>query len=300
MSPDRRPVIAVVGGGIAGLAAAWELVTGRDSPVGTDSPSVIILEADDRVGGKLQRTTFAGRTVDLAPDAFLARRPEATELCEELGITDELVPVGASGAAVFARGRLRTLPSGLNLGVPTRWWPLARAGILSWSQLAGVGRDLVRPRRPERVPGDRAVGDIVAERLGRAVVERLVDPLVGGINAGGVDHLSAAATFPMLVTASQQPGSLMRNLRPASTSRAHATEAVESTGVASGPTGVASGPVFWSLKEGTASLADRLVDRLSSWNVEVRTGTRVDGLRQEGDQWHLALSGPGEDRKSVV
>jgi oxygen-dependent protoporphyrinogen oxidase len=125
----------------------------------------------------------------------------------------------------------------------------------------------------------------VAERLGRAVVERLVDPLVGGINAGGVDHLSAAAAFPLLVTASQQPGSLMRNLRPPSTRRVHATGAVE-------PTDAASGPVFWSLKEGTASLADRLVDRLSSWNVEVRTGTTVDGLKQEGDQWHVALSGP--------
>ncbi|MGA8371396.1 MAG: protoporphyrinogen oxidase [Acidimicrobiales bacterium] len=300
MSPDRRPVIAVIGGGISGLAAAWELVTGRDSPVGTDSPSVVILEADDRLGGKLQRTTFAGRTVDLAPDAFLARRPEATELCEELGISDELVPVGASGADVLARGRLRELPAGLNLGVPTRLWPLARSGILSWSELAGVTRDLMRLLPPEQVTADRAVGDIVGERMGRAVVDRLVDPLVGGINAGGVDHLSAAATFPQLVTASQQPGNLMRNLRTPSAGRAQESPSAGAI-AAAGPTSGAAeaaggvlGPVFWSLREGTASLVDRLVDRLSAWNVEVRTGTTVDGLSRDGDQWHLALSGPGD------
>ena len=282
MSPDGRPVIAVVGGGIAGLAAAWELVTGRDAPVGTDSPSVVIVEGGERLGGKLQTTDFAGRTVDLAPDAFLARRPEATELCQELGITDELVPVAASGAAVLARGRLRALPQGLNLGVPTRWWPLARSGILSWSQLLATGRDLVRPRQPEAIIGDRAVGDIVSERLGRGVVDQLVDPLVGGIHAGGVEKLSAAATFPALLIASQQSGSLMRALRP----RSGAARPAE----ASGP----PAPVFWSLRQGTASLADRLVDRLSTWNVEVRTGTTVEALAREGDGWGLALTGPGE------
>jgi oxygen-dependent protoporphyrinogen oxidase len=282
VNPEGRPVIAVVGGGIAGLAAAWELVTGRESPVGTDSPSVVIIDGGERLGGKLQTTDFAGRTVDLAPDAFLARRPEATQLCQELGITDELVPVGASGAAVLARGRLRALPSGLNLGVPTRWWPLARSGILSWSQLLATGRDLVRARQPEPVIGDRAVADIVAERLGRGVVDQLVDPLVGGIHAGGVDKLSAAATFPALLNASQQPGSLMRALRPASGT----VRPLEPGGP---PT-----PVFWSLRQGTASLADRLVDRLATWNVEIRTGTTVESLTREGDGWGLALSGPGE------
>jgi protoporphyrinogen/coproporphyrinogen III oxidase len=283
VNSDGRPVIAVVGGGIAGLAAAWELVTGRDAPVGTDSPSVVIIEAHDRLGGKLQTTSFAGRTVDLAPDAFLARRPEATQLCQELGITDELVPVAASGAAVFSRGRLRALPQGLNLGVPTRWWPLVRSGILSWPELLGTGRDLVRPRRPEPVIGDRAVGDIVGERLGQPVVDQLVDPLVGGINAGGVAHLSAAATFPALLTASQQSGSLMRRLRPPSTGAVRPAE----------PNGQPS-PVFWSLRQGTASLADRLIERLSAWNVKIRTGTTAEALIRKGDGWGLDLDGPGE------
>ena len=132
--PTRRPTVAVVGGGIAGLAAAWELVAGPgNGPV----PDVVVLEAGDRLGGKVRSEPFAGRRVDVAADAFLARRPEATGLCEELGLTDQLVPVGASGASIWARHRLRPMPDGLNLGVPTRWWPLVRSGILSPVECSG-------------------------------------------------------------------------------------------------------------------------------------------------------------------
>ncbi len=126
MTAARRPVVAIVGGGVAGLAAAWELVGGPDAPTGDDRPVVHVLEAGDRVGGRVRSTGFAGRTVDLAADGFLARRPEAVELCGEIGASDELVPVGATGAAILARGRLRPMPDGLALGVPTRWLPLAR------------------------------------------------------------------------------------------------------------------------------------------------------------------------------
>jgi oxygen-dependent protoporphyrinogen oxidase len=125
----RTPTVAVVGAGIAGLAAAWELMTGGDDA--GRAPTVHVFDGAELTGGKLRSTDFAGRTVDVAADAFLARRPEATTLCDELGLTVQLVPVGAAGASIWSRGRLRAMPSGLNLGVPTRWWPLARSGILS-------------------------------------------------------------------------------------------------------------------------------------------------------------------------
>jgi oxygen-dependent protoporphyrinogen oxidase len=244
----------------------------------------MVLDADDRIGGKLAAAEFGGRTVDLAADAFLARRPEATELCEELGIADQLVPVGASGASILARGRLRPMPSGLALGVPTRWRPLVRSGLLSPVESLRVAKDLVMPHLSTGAIGDRSVADIVGERLGRPVVERLVDPLIGGINAGGVDELSAAATFPALIAASHQPGSLMRALRRL-------------------PPPDVEGPVFWSLRHGTASLVDRLVDRLvdpgSRWEVSIRTGLSVDALaRVPGSatappQWALTLGRNG-------
>ncbi|HWE71008.1 MAG TPA: protoporphyrinogen oxidase [Acidimicrobiales bacterium] len=281
----------MVGAGIAGLAAAWELATNADlslasgGGVRSGPPRVLVLEADDRVGGKLAATEFAGRTVDLAADAFLGRRPEATELCEELGISDQLVPVGASGASILARGRLRPMPGGLALGVPTRWWPMARSGLLNPAQSLRVARDLVMPHlTPEGVIGDQTVAGIVGPRLGRRVVERLVDPLIGGINAGGVDELSAAATFPALIAASHQSGSLMRAL-----GRLPRPDAEE--------------PVFWSLRQSTASLADRLVDRLvdpaSKREVSIHTGVSVDAITQLSvspsaqRRWWLTLSGTG-------
>ncbi len=283
---DARPgpVIAVVGAGIAGLAAAWELATTSELAPGTGPPIVVVLDADDRAGGKLASAEFDGRTVDLAADAFLARRPEATDLVDELGIADELVPVGTSGASILARGRLRPMPAGLALGVPTRWWPLARSGLLSPTESLRVARDLLLPHGSAGTPGDRSVADIVAKRLGRPVVERLVDPLIGGINAGGVDELSAAATFPALIAASHQPGSLMRALRRL-------------------PAPDSEGPVFWSLRDGTASLADRLVERLAEtggqWKVSVRTGVSVDDITQlpgsatAPRRWGLTLRGTG-------
>ncbi len=256
----------MVGGGIAGLAAAWELMGGTGPDGNGPAPEVVVFEADDRFGGKLRAEPIDDRRVDVAADAFLGRRPEATDLCRELGLDDELVPVGATGASIWARGRLRPMPAGLNLGVPTRWWPLARSGILSPGESAEVLKDRVVPRlRPGADFGDRTVGEIVGARLGRAVVDRLADPLIGGINAGSVDELSAAATFPVLIAASHQSGSLMRRLGVALAAAAR-----------SGP-GPGT-PVFWSLLTSTASLVDTLVAALVDRGVTFRPGTPVESL----------------------
>jgi oxygen-dependent protoporphyrinogen oxidase len=280
VTSSSPPTIAIVGAGIAGLAAAWELVKDAD---GADQVQVHLLEAGERVGGKLRSADFAGRRVDLAADAFLGRRPEATTLCHELGLTEDLVPVGASGASVWARGRLRRLPAGLNLGVPTRWLPLFRSGILSPGESLRAGRDLVTPHRGDQTaPDDRSVGAIVGDRLGRPIVERLVDPLVGGINAGRVDDLSAALTFPQLLAASQQSGSLMRRL-------------AQPPAGAGGLPPPDPGPLFWSLSGSTASLADSLAEALSRRGVTIHTCVRVRSIdphphnRPGAPPWQLAL-----------
>ncbi len=291
-TPRSRPLVAVVGGGVAGLAAAWELVGGAagadaDGPV----PEVVLLESAERLGGKVRAEPFAGRRVDVAADAFLARRPEAVELCAELGLSDALVPVGASGAAIWARGRLRDMPEGLNLGVPTRWWPLLRSGLLGPGESVRVLADLVSPHLATGTAfGDRSVGEIVGGRLGRAVVERLADPLIGGIHAGDADRLSAAATFPVLLAAAHQPGSLMRRLGAA---RARATPPAPAEG---GPP-----PVFWSLDGTTADLVDHLAAALTARGVTSRTGTRVQAVeRQAGGRhgasgWTLILGTTGSE-----
>jgi oxygen-dependent protoporphyrinogen oxidase len=286
---------------MAGLAAAWQLSQDLGQGQGQD-PQIIVLEAGDTLGGKVRAVEFGGRTVDVAADAFLARRPEATRLCSELGLDDVLVAPGTSGAALWARGRLRMMPDGLNLGVPTRWWPLAGSGILSPRGLARTATDLFRPHRADpQSTGDRAVGAVVEARLGRQVVERLVDPLVGGIHAGGVDDLSAEATFPPLLAADRLSGSLMKRLRLPAPSPADSSDR-------------RSAPVFWSLDGSTARLPTELAASLVARGVAVHTGITVEALhrlpdRAPGDDtdrrtWELAITGdsspvPGSTEASM-
>ncbi len=271
---------------MAGLSAAWELTRTR---VGRETPRVIVLEAGNRVGGKVRSTEFCGRTVDLAGDAFLARRPEATQLCDELGLTGALVAPGTSGASLWVRGRLRMMPAGVNLGVPTKAWPMVRSGILSPAGLLRAAVDLVAPHRGEpQATGDRSVGDIVGSRLGHQVVERLVDPLIGGIHAGGVADLSAEATFPPLLTADRRPGSLVRALRRG-----------PSPGGLAPPPDAAPAPVFWSLDGSAARLPAELASALAVQGVPVHTGVAVESLARRpvddaGPTWRLTLAGDAD------
>ncbi|HEY1653282.1 MAG TPA: FAD-dependent oxidoreductase, partial [Acidimicrobiales bacterium] len=158
--------VVVVGGGISGLAAAWELSGGAAPRAGT--PEVVVLEGSDRLGGALRSDDLAGRAVDMGADGFLGRRPEAIDLAREAGLGDALVPIAIRGASVWARGRLRVLPEGHAMGIPTRFWPTARSGILGLRGSVALAGDALVPRPDVRGPiGDRAIGPLVARKLGR-------------------------------------------------------------------------------------------------------------------------------------
>lgn len=276
-----RPVVAVVGAGIAGLACAWELTGGLEGPSPED-PAVVVLEAASRPGGKLRSEAFAGKVVDVGPDGFLGRRPEAVALCREVGLGDRLVPIGAAGAAVWTGGRRRPMPPGLAVGVPTRFLPVARSGILGPLGNARLLLDVLAPRPDRRGPlGDRAVGPLVAHRLGRRVVTRLVDPLLGGIYAGRVEDASAAAVHPLLLTAAQGRGSFLRALRHATEERTPSPEPADG-----------DEPAFWAVDGGLSSLAERLVTALGERGVTVRTACTVERLERAtaGGAWVVHTS----------
>ena len=228
-------------------------------------------------------TTSGDASVDLGPDGFLGRRPEAVDLCEEVGIADALVPVAARGASVWARGRLRTLPEGHALGIPTRFWPTARSGIVGARGTLGLARDAVLPRPDVRGPiGDRAIGPLVARKLGQRVVDTLVDPLIGGIHAGSVDDMSAAATFPPLLAAAQRRGGLMRALR--------------AEVPAPDPDGP---PLFWSLDGGMASLVDALAAGLRARGADVcALLPRRPSRAVAGDGMDRRVRRPGASRRT--
>jgi oxygen-dependent protoporphyrinogen oxidase len=274
--------VVVIGGGISGLAAAWELTGGERGP-GPGAPDVVVVEASAQLGGPLRSVMFGDRLVDVGPDGFLGRRPEALDLCRQVGLDEALVPIGSTGAGVWARGRVRPLPKGLALGIPTKFWPSARSGILGLRGKLALARDAVAPRPDMRGPiADRSVGPLVARKLGQGVVDRLVDPLIGGIHAGSVDDMSTAATFPPLLAAAQRRGSLMRALRAEVP-----------------PPPADAPPLFWSIDGGMSSLVDRLAAALVGRGVTIECQRPVDSLARRGDAWSVH-TGPDELRADAV
>jgi oxygen-dependent protoporphyrinogen oxidase len=178
--------LVVIGGGISGLAAAHALAS-----AGND---VTVLESTDRVGGKLRISDVGGLPVDEGAEMFLRRVPEALDLVAAVGRADELVSPATTSAQVWARGELRPMPTGTVMGLPSD--PSTLHGVLTDDEVARVSLDVDLPGDP---PGeDVSVGRWVANRVGAAVAERLVDPLLGGVYAGRAEDLSLAATIPQL------------------------------------------------------------------------------------------------------
>ncbi|HNL47820.1 MAG TPA: FAD-dependent oxidoreductase, partial [Microthrixaceae bacterium] len=200
--------LVVVGGGITGLAAAWE----ASARAGV---TVTVLEASDRLGGKVRTSAIelpgGPRTVDEGADNFLARVPDAVELCVELGLEDQLIEPAIGRAAVWARGAVRPYPTRHVLGVPLDADELARTGIVSDDAVRAVAGEV--DSTDPAPPDDVAIGAFIGGRFGREVVEHLVGPLVGGINAGDVDELSLRAVTPQLAAAAADGASLTLALR---------------------------------------------------------------------------------------
>ena len=262
---SSRPSVVIVGGGIAGLAAAWELSGGAQGP-GDTTARVELIEGSEHLGGALMSAEFAGRVLDLGPDGFLARRPEATTLAREVGLGDQLEAVAASGASIWLKGALEELPAGLVLGVPTNAKSIRDMKGLSWSSRWSAWRDEHAPRKLS-VTHDVSIGSIVRTKLGSELTYQLIEPMVGGIQAGRVDELSAEAVFPALYEAAQRGGSLMKALR-------------EGPSMPAGPaTERLLGPLFMSLVGGLGSLVTALEHQLLVRGVVIRTGTPVIALR---------------------
>ncbi|WP_020575749.1 protoporphyrinogen oxidase [Actinopolymorpha alba] len=254
--------IVVIGGGIAGVAAAWFL-----RQVGGSQVEVTILEGSPRLGGKLATVELAGVPVDTGAEAMLNRRPEAVELARAVGLADDLRYAATTSAGLWTRGALRPVPAGTVLGVPADLDALAECGVLSADGLARVARE------PE-VPGavvedDVAIGKYAAERLGPEIVDRVIEPLLGGVYAGHANELSLQATVPQLAPYLRDDPSMV-----------HAAQQAK----AAAPTSDA--PVFAGLDRGVGGLVPA-VARASG--ARVRTDATVRELRRTPTGWQLVV-----------
>ncbi|MDX2936626.1 protoporphyrinogen oxidase [Streptomyces ipomoeae] len=246
--------VVVIGAGIAGLAAAHGLLARH--------ARVTVLEASDRVGGKLLPGEIAGARADFGAESMLARRPEAVALAREVGLADRLRPPATATASLWTRGALRPMPKGHVMGVPGT--ASALAGVLSDEGLARIERDADLPRT--EVGDDVAVGEYVAARLGREVVDRLVEPLLGGVYAGDAYRISMRSAVPQLFQAAQTHTSLTEAVREIQARAAAAQQ---------------TGPVFMGIEGGVGQLPLAVAESVRSRGAEILTGAPVTELRRE-------------------
>ena len=266
--------VVVIGAGIGGLAAAHRLL---DRGV-----RVTVVEASDRVGGKLLPGEIAGARVDLGAESMLARRPEAVALAREVGLTDRLQPPATATASIWTRGALRPMPKGHVMGVPGT--AAALSGVLSDEGLHRIERDADLPRT--EVGDDVAVGEYVAARLGREVVDRLVEPLLGGVYAGDAYRISMRSAVPQLYQAAKTHDSLTEAVRGIQERAAAAQQ---------------TGPVFMGIEGGVGQLPLAVAESARARGAEILTGTPVTELRRSGASgWRIVAGDRVLDADGVI
>ena len=287
------PHVVVIGGGIAGLAAAFYL---RDEPI-----RVTVLEGSPRLGGKLSASDIAGVSMDEGAEALLARRPEGIGLIGEVGLAADLVPAGVTSSAIYTRGAMRPLPRRQFMGVPADLDELAASGVVSAEGVARARGESVPPPQD----ADTSVTAYIGARLGVEVVDRLVDPLLGGVYAGRSEDLSFQATLAPLAASVRAHATLTEAaaalLPPTASSAAPRPGGTPAAGPAATtdntPTArdnsekpeagvVAPAPVFVTLTSGLGALPETVA---KTSGADVRVNAMVRELARTPSGWRLTI-----------
>lgn len=260
--PPQR--VAVVGGGIAGLAAAHALLHPADGGI---PAQVTVFERDSAMGGKLRASPFAGHpAIDEGPDAFLARLPWATALAKAVGLGEQLVAPESGKAAVWWN-QLHAIPEGLLLGMPTDVLALARSRLLSWP---GKLRAATEPLRRSTSLEPDSLGGYVRSRFGDEVQVRLVDPLVGSIYAADTDHFSLAAVPQIADLAGKGRSVLVTGRRMPKPAAA-----------------ASAGPVFYAPRDGMGAFASTTAAAVAAAGGALHAGHAVQAIERDGTGWRV-------------
>jgi oxygen-dependent protoporphyrinogen oxidase len=302
---------AIIGGGIAGLAAAYEL---QKAHAADPAVQYTLFESRDRLGGALWSQTVNGTVLERGPDSFLTEKPAAAELCRELGLGADLLPSNDADRKtwIVVGNRLVGLPDGLMFLVPTKLVPTALSPLFSIGTKIRMGLELLHPPRPSTQ--DESVAALVERHFGHEAVERLADPLLSGIYGGDAAQLSARTVLPRLVEMEAEYGSLTRGMlaahkkmRAAMAARARAAEAGQ--GLAGSPAAgdrlksmgaQPTGPraIFTGLRGGLQQLVDAITAKLDP--LAVRLSTQVDAIQRTASGWQVTAAGETAAYDAVI
>lgn len=272
--------ITVIGGGIAGLTAAYYLdkkIKSQNLPY-----QVQLFEASNRLGGKINTERRDGFTIERGPDSFLIRKQSAERLAREVGIGDKLVKNGSGKSYILVGDKLNSMPQGAFMGIPTQVRPFLSSGLFSVTGKLRAGMDFVLPKGEAQ--DDQSLGRFFRRRLGDEVVENLIEPLLSGIYAGDLDDLSLMATFPNFYQLEQQHRSLIRGLQKTMPTPTQSSGKKKS--------------MFYSLEGGLETLVEAIEASLSE-NI-VQTGRAVNKITKSGDSYELELKGGSKLSSDVI
>ena len=271
--------IAVVGGGTAGLSAAYSLQKRKSAGTPIE---FVVYEAGQHLGGVIRTERIDDCVIEAGPDSFLTEKPWAADLCRELGIGDQLISSNDAERKTYmlVNARLVPIPDGLMFMVPTKLLPTFLSPMFSLGTKARIVREWLSPPKPKNA--EMSVAGFVERHYGREMVDRVADPLLGGVYGGSADQLSVDAVLPRFVQMETKYGSLGRAMVAA---RKNSSSA-------------APRPLFTSLKSGMQQMTNALMSRLPK---EVfRSGVRVDAVKPESGKWLVIHDGRTEEFDAVV
>lgn len=277
--------LAVIGGGISGLTLAWAALRARPDL------EVRIYEARDRIGGAIDSRRVGDLLLEGGPDSLITDKPAGLQLCQDLGLEDKLQATTTDDrrALVVKNGKLIPIPEGFRLLAPTRFLPFVLSPVISFPGKLRMGLDLVLPRRKEE--GDETLASFVVRRLGREALERLAQPLVGGIYGGDPEKLSLQATMPRFMDLEKKYGSVTLGMLAG-------IRAARKAGSQAGGTSGARYGLFASLEGGIGTLVTRLLELLPP--EAVRANCKVESVRPEGGRWVVRADGAEETFDAVA
>ena len=273
--------IAIIGGGISGLSAAYTLEKARlaGSPL-----EYRLIEASTRLGGVLLTEHVEGCVVEAGPDSFLTEKSWAINFCREIGLADQLITSNDAERRtyIYVKGRLVPMPDGLAFMVPTNIWPIAVSPLFSLRTKLRMAREWFTSASPARGTNDESVADFITRHYGHEMVDRLADPLLSGVYGGSASQLSMQSVLPRFVEMEAKFGSLGKGMVAARKKTLNSS----------------SSPIFTSLRGGMQQMADAVAKKIPP--ASVRRGAQIDSLQRESGEWNIVTRGQSERFDAVI